>query len=191
MMATMKSSSRSLSVEPSKEENILNKMIKAAGIGLLVLSSSMFANAAEAAQKIAYVNTAQVFQSLPQREVVLQKMQKDFKTKADELKSIQAKAKTKIEKLQRDGQLLGQDEVEKLRIDIAKLDSEYKVKAQALEKASARREAEEKAKLFKTIQDAVKKVATKKGYDMVIDISSLQYGKPEYNISEDVIKALK
>ena len=128
MMATMKSSSRSLSVEPSKEENILNKMIKAAGLGLLVLSSSMFANAAEAAQKIAYVNTAQVFQALPQREVVLQKMQKDFKSKADELKSI---------------------------------------------------------------QDAVKKVATKKGYDMVIDISSLQYGKPEYNISEDVIKALK
>lgn len=187
----MKSSSRSLSVEPSKEENILNKMIKAAGLGLLVLSSSMFANAAEAAQKIAYVNTAQVFQALPQREVVLQKMQKDFKSKADELKSIQAQAKTKIEKLQRDGELLGQDEVEKLRIDIAKLDSEYKVKAQALEKASARREAEEKAKLFKTIQDAVKKVATKKGYDMVIDISSLQYGEPEYNISEDVIKALK
>ncbi|MGI2875840.1 OmpH family outer membrane protein, partial [Vibrio alginolyticus] len=55
----MKSSSHSLSVELSKEENILNKMIKAAGIGLLVLSSSMFANAAEAAQKIAYVNTAQ------------------------------------------------------------------------------------------------------------------------------------
>ncbi len=187
----MKSSSRSLSVEPSKEENILNKMIKAAGISTFVLSSSMFANAAEAAQKIGYINTAQVFQALPQREVVLQKMQKDFKSKADELKSIQAQAKTKIEKLQRDGELLGQEEIEKLRIDIAKLDSEYKVKAQALEKASARREAEEKAKLFKTIQDAVKKVAEKKGYDLVIDISSLQYGKPEYNISEDVIKALK
>ncbi len=39
-------------------------------------------------------------------------MQKDFKSKADELKSIQAQAKTKIEKLQRDGELLGQDEVE-------------------------------------------------------------------------------
>jgi outer membrane protein len=191
-MVMMKSSSHSQSVEPSKfEENILNKMIKAAGLGLLVLSSSMFANAAEAAQKIAYINTAQVFQALPQREVVLQKMQKDFKNKADELKSIQAQAKTKIEKLQRDGELLGPEDIEKLRIDIAKLDSEYKVKAQALEKASARREAEEKAKLFKTIQDAVEKVAEKKGYDLVIDISSLQYGKPEYNISEDVIKALK
>ncbi len=191
MMAMMKNSSPSLLVEPSKEENILNKMIKAAGIGLLVLSSSMFANAAEAAQKIAYVNTAQVFQALPQREVVLQKMQKDFKGKADELKKIQSQAKAKIEKLQRDGELLGQDEVEKLRIDIAKLDSEYKVKAQALDKSSARREAEEKAKLFKTIQDAVAKVAKNKGYDLVIDSSMLQFAKPEYNISEDVIKALK
>ncbi|PNQ71942.1 molecular chaperone [Vibrio agarivorans] len=166
-------------------------MIKAAGLSLVILSSSMIAHAAEAAQKIGYVNTAQVFQALPQREAVVQKMQKDFKSKADELKAIKKKAKTKIEKLQRDGELLGQEEIEKLRIDIAKLDSEYKVKAQALEQASARREAEEKAKLFKTIQQAVDKVAKKKGYDLVIDTSSLQYASPEYNISEDVIKALK
>ena len=169
----------------------MNKTIKAVGLGLLVLSSSMFVNAAEAAQKIAYVNTAQIFQALPQREVVVQKMQKDFKGKADELKSIQTRAKTKIDKLQRDGELLGKDEIQKLRIDIAKLDSEYKVKAQTLEKEGARREAEEKAKLFKKIQQAVEKVAKQKGYDMVIDTSSLQYGKPEYNISEAVIKALK
>ncbi|MCG9596633.1 OmpH family outer membrane protein [Vibrio sp. Isolate25] len=166
-------------------------MIKAAGLSLVVMSSSFFANAAEAAQKIGYINTAQVFQALPQREVVLQKMQQEFKDKADELKSIQAEAKTKIEKLQRDGELLGQDEVEKLRVEVAQLDSKYKIKAQALEKASARRENEEKQKLFKVIQDAVKKVAEKEGYDIVVDIQTMQYGKPEYNISEKVINALK
>ncbi|OLQ92391.1 molecular chaperone [Vibrio ponticus] len=169
----------------------MNKTIKAAGLGLLVMTSSLFAHAAEAAQKIAYVNTAQVFQELPQREAVLQQMQKEFKDKADELKAIQAEARTKIEKLKRDGELLGQEEVEKIRIEIGQLDSKYKVKAQALEQASARREAQEKAKLFQLIQKAVKEVAEKKGYDMVIDITALQYSKPEYNISEDVIKALK
>ncbi|EGR0046060.1 molecular chaperone [Vibrio vulnificus] len=169
----------------------MNKMIKAAGVGLLVLSSSMLATAAEAAQKVAYINTAQVFQALPQREVVLQKMQEEFKDKAAELQAIQAEAKTKIEKLKRDGELLGQEEVEKLRIEIGQLDSKYKIKAQALEQASARREAEEKQKLFKVIQDAVKVVAEKEGYDMVIDITALQYGKPEYNISEKVIKSIK
>ena len=67
-------------------------MIKAAGVSLIVLTSSFFANAAEAAQKIGYINTAQVFQALPQREAVMQKMQKDFKGKADELKKIQSEA---------------------------------------------------------------------------------------------------
>ncbi len=169
----------------------MKKIVKAAGVSLVILGTSMFANAASAAQKIAYVNTAQVFQALPQREAVLQKMQSDFKDRADELKSIQAQAKTKIEKLKRDGELMSEDQVEKLRIEIGQLDSKYKVKAQALDQASKRREAEEKAKLFQVIQKAVKTVAEKEGYDMVIDIQSLQYGKPEYNISEQVIKEIK
>lgn len=169
----------------------MKNMIKAAGVSLLLLSSSMFANAAQAAQKVGYINTAQVFQALPQREVVLQKLQEEFKDKAAELQAIQSEAKIKIEKLKRDGELLGQEEVEKLRIEIGQLDSKYKIKAQALEQASARREAEEKQKLFKVIQDAVKAVAEKEGYDLVIDTTALQYGNPEFNISEKVIKAIK
>ncbi len=65
----------------------MKNMIKAAGVSLLLLSSSMFANAAEAAQKVAYINTAQVFQALPQREVVLQKLQEEFKDKGAETAS--------------------------------------------------------------------------------------------------------
>jgi len=149
------------------------------------LSTKLFA------QKIAYVNTANVFQSIPQREAVLSKMQTEFKEKAKELESLQLTAKAKIEKLKRSGELLGPDEVEKLRREIAELDSKYKIKAQSLEKASMRREAEEKKKLFDMIEDAVKKVAEKEGYDMVIDIATLQYGNGEYDITENVSKALQ
>jgi len=166
-------------------------MIKAAGVSLLVLSSSMFANAAEAAQKIGYINTAQVFQALPQREVVLQKMKDEFKDREAELQSLQAEGKTKVEKLKRDGTLMSPEEVEKLRIEIGQLDSKYKIKVQALEKASAQREAQEKQKLFKVIQEAVKKVAEKEGYDMIVDIQAVAYGNPEYNVSDKVIKEVK
>ncbi|WP_456296093.1 OmpH family outer membrane protein [Vibrio sp. AK197] len=169
----------------------MKKIVKAAGVSLVVLSSMLFANVASAAQKIGYINTAQVFQALPQREAVLQKMQSEFKDRADELKSIQAQAKTKIEKLKRDGELMNDDQVEKLRIEIGQLDSKYKVKAQALDQASKRREAEEKGKLFQVIQKAVKTVAERDGYDMVIDIQTMQYGKSEDNLSEKVIKELK
>lgn len=170
---------------------MLKNTIKAASVSLIVLSSALFAQAADAAQKIGFINTAQVFQALPQREVVLQQMQDEFKDKAAELQSLQAQAKTKIEKLRRDAELMSQDDVEKLRIEIGQLDSKYKIKAQALEQASARREAEEKQRLFKIIQDAVQKVAEKEGYDIIVDVSAMQYGKAQYNISEKVIQAIK
>ncbi|MEZ9230466.1 OmpH family outer membrane protein [Vibrio amylolyticus] len=166
-------------------------MMKAAGVSLVVLSSSFFAQAAEAAQKVGYVNSAQVFQALPQREVVLQKMQEEFKDRAAELQSIQAQAQTKMETLNRDGALLSESEVEKLRVEISQLESNFKIKGQSLEKASARREAEEKQKLFKMIQDAVTKVAEKEGFDLIVEAQALQYAKPELDISEKVIESLK
>ncbi|MDR9827549.1 OmpH family outer membrane protein [Vibrio sp. FNV 38] len=169
----------------------MKSMIKAAGISLVVLTSSVFAHAAEAAQKVGFINTAQVFQSLPQREAVLQKLQNEFKDKADELKAIEANARTKMEKLQRDGELMSQEQVEQSRMEIAQLENEFRLKGQSLEQATARREGEEKQKLFMLIQDAVEKVSEKEGYDMIVDIQSVSYAKPEFNISEQVIKALK
>ncbi|WP_394240518.1 OmpH family outer membrane protein [Vibrio astriarenae] len=169
----------------------MKSMIKAAGLSLVVLTSSVFANAAEAAQKVGYINTAQVFQALPQRDATLQKLQEEFKDKADELKAIEANARTKMEKLQRDGELMSQEDLEKARMEIAQLENEFRLKGQSLEQATARREAEEKQKLFMLIQDAVERVSEKEGYDMIIDIQAVSYAKPEFNISEQVIKTIK
>lgn len=170
---------------------MVKNLVKAAGLSLVILSSSMYAQAAEAAQKIAFINTAKVFQALPQREVALQKMQDEFKDRANELKSLKEELKTKIDKLKRDSSLMSGDDVEKLRIEIGQLDSTYKIKANALKDASAKREAEEKHKLFKIIQDAVAKISKKEGYDMVVDVQMMQYGNPAYDISDKVIKQLK
>nr|WP_211091953.1 OmpH family outer membrane protein [Vibrio agarilyticus] len=155
------------------------------------MSASLATTAAEAAQKIGYVNSAQIFQALPQREIALQKMQAEFKDREQELKAIEAKAKTMIEKLQRDGQLMSSEEQDKLKIEIGQLDSQFKIKAQSLTQDSKKREAEETQKLFETIQTAVNKIAKDEGYDMILDARSLSYAKPEYDLSEKVIKALK
>jgi len=155
------------------------------------MTSSFFANAAEAAQKIGYVNTAQVFQALPQREVVAQKLQDEFKDKSAELQAIQAKGKSKVEKLKRDGELMSQDDIDKLRLEIGQLENELKLKAQSFEKLRQRRQAEEEQKLFKTIQDAINKVAEKKGFDMVLEQQAVRFSKPENDISKAVIDSLK
>ncbi|USD65915.1 OmpH family outer membrane protein [Vibrio sp. SCSIO 43136] len=169
----------------------MKTLFKAAGLSLIVLSSSFFANAAEAASKVGYVNTAQIFQALPQREQVAKKLQAEFKDDEAELQSIEAKIKTNAEKARRDGELLGDEGMRNLQIEIAQLQAEFKVKAQALEKKAAQREGQEKQKLFKVIQEAIAKIAEKEGYDMIVDASALQYAKPELNLSEKVINELK
>lgn len=169
----------------------MNKTIKAAGLSLLVMTSSFFANAAEAAQKIGYVNTAQVFQQLPQREVVAQKLQDEFKDKSAELQAIQAKGKGKVEKLKRDGDLMSPEDIEKLRLEIGQLESELKLKAQSFDKLRQRRQAEEEQKLFKVIQDAIDNVAKKQGFDMIVDQQVVRFAKPEHDISKAVIDSLK
>ncbi|PKF80815.1 molecular chaperone [Vibrio sp. vnigr-6D03] len=165
--------------------------LKAAALSLALLGTSFFANAAEAAQKVGYVNTAQIFQALPQRESVLQKLQAEFKDQNAELQSLEAKLKTKIEQGRRDGELLGEDGIRKLQIEIGQLQAEYKIKAQSLEQNGQKREAQERQKLLKLIQDTIAKVAEKEGFDVVIDATSLQYAKPELNLSKKVIEQLK
>ncbi|GAD78333.1 OmpH family outer membrane protein [Vibrio ezurae] len=168
----------------------MKKLIKAAGLSLVVLSTSLVAHAAEAAQKVAYVNTAQIFQELPQREAVLKSLQEEFKDKTADLKAIEAKIKSKADKARRDAALLGDDGVRKLQIEIAGLEAEYKLKGQSLERDGKRREAQEKQKLFKVIQDAVNVVAKREGVDMVVDAQALQYAKPELDLSQKVIDEL-
>lgn len=188
----MKSSSLSLSVELSNlKENKVNKIIKAAALSLIVVTSSFWANASEAAQKIGYVNSAKVFQALPQRKVVAKKLQKEFKDKSAKLKAIQAKGKGKVEKLKRDGQLMKQDDIDKLRLEISQLESELKLKAQSFDKLRQRRQVEEEQKLFKIIQKAIDKVAKKKGFDIILEQQAVRFAKPENDISNAVIDSLK
>jgi outer membrane protein len=169
----------------------LRYSIKALVIGFTLATASLSAFSAEAAQKVGYINTAKVFQALPQREVALQKIQSEFKDRAQELKKIDADIKKKVEKLKRDSSLMSSDEVDQLRIEISQLDSTYKIKGQAFKQATAKREKEENQKLFKIIQDAVNKIANKEKFDMIIDSQALRFATPDLDVSDKVIKAIK
>ncbi|MGR6862234.1 OmpH family outer membrane protein [uncultured Aliivibrio sp.] len=170
---------------------ILKKLVKVAALGAVLLSGSFFANAAEAATKIGYVNMAQIVQQMPQREAISEKLRAEFKDRIDELRSLESKIKDKVETIKRDGELLGASGKTKLEREIASLQSDYKLKAQALDEDNRRRQGEERQKLIMQVQQTVEKVANKEGYDMVVDAATLLWAKPEDNLSEKVIKAIK
>lgn len=169
----------------------MKNMLKAAGLGLVILSSACFANAAEAAQKVGYIATNFVISKLPQREAIVTKLQNELKDDRAELDKIRADIQTKAQQIERDGALLGEEGVENLKIEISSLQGKGKIKQDAFNKKAKAMEFQAQKEMLDLIQDAVKKVAEKEGFDMVIDSQSLQYAKPELNLTDKVLAELK
>ncbi|UXI01845.1 OmpH family outer membrane protein [Photobacterium sp. TY1-4] len=169
----------------------MKQWIKAAGLSLVIISSSMYANAAEAAQKVGYVATGQAMAQLAKRYNVPQKLRNEFKDRIDELRGIENSMKTKVEKLKRDGELMSAADRTKLQREMAALESDYKLKAKALQEDQRRRGAEEEQKLVQKIRQAIQDVAKREGYDLVLDANAVLHASPKDDLSSKVIAAVK
>ena len=169
----------------------MKQWIKAAGLSLVILSSSMYAHAAEAAQKVGYVATGQVMGQLAKRYNVTEKLRAEFKDRVDELRGIETRIKTKVDKMKRDGELMSSSERTKLQRELASLESDYKLKAKALTEDQHRRGAEEEQKLVQKIRQAIQDVAKREGYDIVLDANAVLHASPSDDLSSKVISAVK
>jgi len=169
----------------------LNRVIKAASIGLVVLSASMFTNVALAAQKVGYVNVVKVMQNMPQRESIRAALKAEFKDRIDAARSLEAKIKEKEVTLNRDRELLGASGAVKLEREIISLRSDLKHEADAINEDTRIRQTEEQKKLMMLIHEKAIKVAKSEGYDIVVKASSLMFAKPEHDLSAKVLAAAK
>lgn len=169
----------------------MNKLIKTAGISLAILSSSMMATAAQAAQKIGYVSFAEVVQSMPQSKAAGQKIESQVKSQKAQLDKLGKQIQTKIETLRRDAKLMDKAKLEKAQNEIAALDKSYKERAQQYQKQTAELRAKEQQKIGKMVQSAIQSVAASQGYDIIVDTQAVPYAKPQYDITDAVMKKVK
>ncbi|PHM36904.1 periplasmic chaperone [Xenorhabdus mauleonii] len=165
----------------------MKKVLCAAGLGMALA----FSAGAQAADKIALVNVADVFQQLPAREAVAKQLDNEFKGRASELQRMESDLQTKIQKLQRDGATMKASEREKLEKDVVAKRDEFAKKAQTFENDNRRRQMEERNKILNRIQDAVKVVAGKEGYDLVLDANAAVYSASSKDITAEVLKQVK
>ncbi|GAB6264202.1 OmpH family outer membrane protein [Photobacterium sp. CCB-ST2H9] len=169
----------------------MKQWIKAASLSLAVLSSSMYAQAAVAAEKVGYVATNQAMAQLVQRYNVKDKLRNEFQGRVTELRTLETNIKTKLEKLKRDGQLMSASDKSKLQSELQTLDGQFKQKARALQEDQARRGAEEQQKLAMKLRTAIQDVAKREGYDMVVDGQAVLFANPKDDLSAKVLSAVK
>jgi outer membrane protein len=169
------------------KEFIVKKWLCAAGLGLAMAASA----GVQAADKIAVVNVSSIFQQLPAREAVAKQLENEFKGRAGELQNMERSLQTKMQRLQRDGATMKASDRSKAEKDVMAQREQFSQKAQAFEQDNRRRQMEERNKILSRIQDAVKSVASKEGYDVVIDANAVAYAGTSKDITADVLKQVK
>ena len=165
----------------------MKKWLYAAGLGLALAASA----SVQAADKIAVVNVASIFQQLPQRATVAAQLENEFKGRAADLQAQEKDLQTKMQRLQRDGSTMKASDRNRLEKEVMTQREDFSTKAQAFEQDNRRRQGEERNKILSRIQDAVKAVATKQGYDVVIDSNAVAYAGASHDITADVLKQVR
>ncbi|MBC8944078.1 MULTISPECIES: molecular chaperone Skp [Xenorhabdus] len=165
----------------------MKKVLCAASLGIALA----FSAGVQAAEKIAIVNVGEIFQQLPAHEAVAKQLENEFKGRASDLQRMESDLQSQLQKLQRDGSTMKASEREKLEKEVLTKRNEFAQKAQAFENDNRRRQMEERNKLLGRIQDAVKVVAGKEGYDLVLDASTAVYAASGKDITSEVLKQVK
>lgn len=169
----------------------MNKFIKTAGISLAILSSAMFATAAQAEQKVGYVSFAQVVQSMPESKAAGKKIESQVKSQKAQLDKLGKQIQTKIEALRRDAKVMDKAKLEKAQQEIANLDKSYKERAQQYQQQTAKLQSTEQEKIAKKVQSAIQSVASSQGYDIIVDTQAVPYGNSKYDITSAVMNKVK
>ncbi|AEI74966.1 molecular chaperone Skp [Candidatus Moranella endobia] len=166
----------------------MKKWLLSAAVLDLLLATFAFAQAND---KIAVVNVSSIFQQSPHRAIVANKLENEFKGRANELRSMERDLQTKMQRLQREVATMKASERSSLEQLVMAQRETFANKAQEFEQDNRRRQTEERNKILSYIQNAVKIVATNKGYDVVIDADAVAYASNAKDITADVLKQVK
>ncbi|MEE1675646.1 OmpH family outer membrane protein [Agarivorans aestuarii] len=163
----------------------MKKLIAAVALAATIVTPSF---SALADTKIAVINIAEVFQQLPQRDTLQKTLKDEFEVRVQEVRGLEAEMQRLYDKREKDGELLGQQEVTKITRQLETMQAEYKLKRKNLEEDQRRRGAEEQQKLMVKVQDAVVEVSKAQGYDLVLPLDATAYASDSLDITKQVVQ---
>ncbi|WMC09476.1 OmpH family outer membrane protein [Oceanimonas pelagia] len=161
----------------------MNKLVKLAGALALVMTATL----AQAQGKIAVVDTAEVFQKMPQRDVVRNQLKNEFASRVKEVQQLEEQGRSFVEKQQKDMAFMNDQQKAEAQKKLNEMQANFVQKARALEEDRARREHEERQKMLSRIKGAIDEITKAQGLDLVLERGAVIYVTPSLDITQQVI----
>lgn len=160
-------------------------------IGVAIMSVLVMASFPAAAQmKIAVLDYQMALLESDAAKKYSVDAEQKFGTQLQRLRNLEAEAKRLQERMQRDGEKLGQTEVEKLELEFRQKAREFQAQSKELNEAKAGSDREMLETLKPRLDQAVEAAIQAGGFDLVLDRSAVVDVKAEYDITRQVIERL-
>jgi outer membrane protein len=140
--------------------------------------------------KIAVVDPNRVVERSPQYEAAGKSLRSEVADRERELRTQQEQIAELQRKLEREGALMSENEVQRLQNDIRSRSRKLKYAQDELQEDFALRQNELRTKLAKQVREVVVELAKEMGIDLVVS-DGLVYYSPRIDISDQVIERLK
>ena len=140
-------------------------------IALALAVASIAATPAMAAEKaqtptVAVINVPLIMHEIPQAKTTREKLAKEFAPRERELQNLEAEGNKLAQKL-KDSKLSEKERVD-LQRRFAQMQSDFNLKAQALQEDQRKRVADENLKLAQEVQKAIDAIAKERGIQLVL-----------------------
>ncbi|WP_242463857.1 OmpH family outer membrane protein [Thiococcus pfennigii] len=157
---------------------------------ILLLAAAPLTVAPAADYSIAVIDANRVVEESPQYAAAGQALQGEVAERERALREQQEEIAKLQERLERDGPLMSEDEVQRLQNDIRSRQRRLKYAQVEFQEDFALRQNELRTKLAKQVQEAVIELAKEKGIDLILS-EGVVYSSDRIDLSDEVIERLK
>ena len=154
-----------------------------------VMSSLVFGNIAQAqGSKIGFVNTERILRDSAPAKAAQTKIEAEFKKREEEIQRLGNNLRTAAQKFEKDAPVLSESDRNKRQRELANIDADLQRKRRELQEDFNRRRNEEFATIIERANAAIKRIAEKDNFDMILQDAVTV--NPRIDITDKVIQAL-
>ena len=140
--------------------------------------------------KIAVVDVQRAILNSEEAKRLLVQIQEEFRTDENKIGSIQTNAAALLERLQKDADVMSEDEKRRIQQEIESYNNDFVYERQKLQKAINTRQTELFSGTEAKIQRAIEDLVLKNDYDMILPRGAALYVGDLYDITRKVTEKL-
>jgi len=171
------------------EENMVQATLKK--WLMISLCLGLFGSAAAIAEvKLAFVDVDRAVASSESAQKLLQQLQQEFSADEETIKKIQTEAAALLQKMQKDSEVMSEDEKRRVQQEIESLNNDFVYQRQKLQKEVAARQQELFAGTDGKVRKAIEELVLENDYDMILPRAAALYVGDLYDITRRVTEKL-